>query len=231
MNTKMRALTLGTLLLAALAAGCTANAATTVARIYDGDTVTLISGERVRLLQIDSPELSSSECYANEAKTALVKILSGPGSLSMRIDPALDKVDKYGRLLRYIFKGNVNVNLKMVEVGAAAPYFYQTKRGQYSDKLLAAANTAKKNSIGLWKLCSGTNLQPNSALDTFAISSTILPTDTSSSCDPNYGGCIPISAADLDCADIKRLGLAPVRVIGSDIYRLDRDGDGVGCDK
>src|SRR5262249_43636882 len=54
------------------------------------------------------------------------------------------------------------------------------------------------------------------------------------SCDPNYGGgCVPI-ASDVDCAGGSGNGPAyvrgPVRVIGSDIYDLDRDGDGIACD-
>ncbi|MFI2709383.1 G5 domain-containing protein [Micromonospora sp. NPDC018662] len=53
-------------------------------------------------------------------------------------------------------------------------------------------------------------------------------------CDPNYSGaCVPI-ASDVDCSGGSGNGPAyvdgPVRVIGSDIYDLDRDGDGVGCD-
>jgi hypothetical protein len=50
-------------------------------------------------------------------------------------------------------------------------------------------------------------------------------------CDPNYAGCIPFSAVDLDCIDVKNLGLAPVKVIGQDIHNFDRDRDGIGCDK
>ena len=46
-----------------------------------------------------------------------------------------------------------------------------------------------------------------------------------------HAGCIPLSPPDLDCPEIKRLGLAPVKVIGQDVHRLDRDGDGIGCDK
>jgi hypothetical protein len=54
-----------------------------------------------------------------------------------------------------------------------------------------------------------------------------------SSCDPNYaGGCVPI-AFDVDCAGGSGNGPAyvsgPVTVIGSDIYGLDYDHDGVGC--
>ncbi|GIJ44094.1 hypothetical protein Val02_09800 [Virgisporangium aliadipatigenens] len=53
-------------------------------------------------------------------------------------------------------------------------------------------------------------------------------------CDPNYSGaCVPI-ASDVDCAGGGGNGPAyvrgPVKVIGSDIYDLDRDGDGMGCD-
>jgi hypothetical protein len=54
----------------------------------------------------------------------------------------------------------------------------------------------------------------------------------SSGCDPNYSGCVPV-ASDVDCAGGGGNGPAyvsgPVRVIGTDIYDLDRDGDGVAC--
>ncbi|MFU8876334.1 G5 domain-containing protein [Micromonospora sp. SL4-19] len=60
-------------------------------------------------------------------------------------------------------------------------------------------------------------------------------TKTAKQCDPNYSGaCVPI-ASDVDCAGGSGDGPAyvegPVRVIGTDIYDLDRDGDGIGCDK
>jgi resuscitation-promoting factor RpfB len=51
-------------------------------------------------------------------------------------------------------------------------------------------------------------------------------------CDPNYSGCVPI-ASDVDCAgsgDGPGYVHGPVRVTGSDIYDLDPNGDGVGCD-
>ncbi|MCG5460321.1 G5 domain-containing protein [Micromonospora sp. MED01] len=55
----------------------------------------------------------------------------------------------------------------------------------------------------------------------------------SSKCDPNYSGCVPI-ASDVDCAGGSGNGPAyvsgPIRVIGNDIYDLDRDGDGIACD-
>lgn len=53
-------------------------------------------------------------------------------------------------------------------------------------------------------------------------------------CDPNYDPCVPI-ANDVDCAGGRGNGPAyvqgPVRVIGVDIYGLDRDNDGIGCER
>lgn len=56
-----------------------------------------------------------------------------------------------------------------------------------------------------------------------------------SGCDPNYAGaCVPV-ASDVDCAGGKGNGPAyvrgPVTVVGSDIYGLDNDHDGIGCEK
>jgi resuscitation-promoting factor RpfB len=58
-------------------------------------------------------------------------------------------------------------------------------------------------------------------------------TASAGNCDPNYRPCVPI-ASDVDCAGGSGNGPAyvdgPVTVIGSDIYDLDRDNDGVACD-
>jgi hypothetical protein len=51
---------------------------------------------------------------------------------------------------------------------------------------------------------------------------------TSAACAPGYKPCLPIRA-DLDCKDIPD-EKTPVRVTGSDPYRLDADRDGLGCE-
>lgn len=58
--------------------------------------------------------------------------------------------------------------------------------------------------------------------------------DHGAACDPNYSGaCVPI-ASDVDCAGGTGNGPAyvagPVRVVGVDIYGLDADGNGWGCE-
>jgi hypothetical protein len=60
------------------------------------------------------------------------------------------------------------------------------------------------------------------------------PAPAQGDCDPNYAdGCVPI-ASDVDCAGGSGNGPAyfsgTARVVGSDIYDLDRDGDGIACD-
>lgn len=59
------------------------------------------------------------------------------------------------------------------------------------------------------------------------------PTSNSLSCNPNYSGCVPI-ASDVDCAGGTGDGPAylsgSARVIGTDVYGLDRDKNGIACD-
>jgi len=55
------------------------------------------------------------------------------------------------------------------------------------------------------------------------------PPAPATGCHPSYTPCLPI-VGDLDCADVRARGVAPVRVTGSDPYRLDGDGDGFGCE-
>ena len=137
-----------------------------ITAIIDGDTIKLSDGTSVRLLQIDSPELRGNECYATEAQKALAKLINRSGKISLTTDPNLDEVDRYGRLLRYLFIGKRNINLEMVRIGAAAPYFYRSERGLYSEKLIKAAQSARANSRGLWSACPNAKLEPNRALAT-----------------------------------------------------------------
>jgi hypothetical protein len=50
---------------------------------------------------------------------------------------------------------------------------------------------------------------------------------TGKGCQPGYSPCLP-RVADLNCGDIPA-SKKPVHVTGSDPYRLDGNGDGLGC--
>jgi hypothetical protein len=60
-------------------------------------------------------------------------------------------------------------------------------------------------------------------------------TPAQSNCDPSYeGACLDPNASDYDCAGGSGNGpkyvSGPIRVVGSDHFDLDRDGDGVACE-
>jgi endonuclease YncB( thermonuclease family) len=157
------------LLLAASAAGGPAAAVYRVDHVVDGDTVALRNGQRVRLVQIDTPEVYfGTECYGR-ASSRTTKGLLPPGSrVRLFAEPATDRVDQYGRLLRYVVRvdGALNVNIRLVADGAAAPYFYQGRRGRYAGRLEFLAKRARAKRLGLWGACPHTPYDPYRGVQT-----------------------------------------------------------------
>jgi endonuclease YncB( thermonuclease family) len=131
--------------------------------VADGDTVALRNGQRVRLVQIDTPEVYfGTECYGPQP-SATTKAMLPPGTRARLFpEPATDRVDQYGRLLRYVVraKDGLNVNVQLVRVGAAAPYFYGGRRGRYAALLERLALRAKARKLGLWGRCPRTPYDP-----------------------------------------------------------------------
>jgi endonuclease YncB( thermonuclease family) len=153
-----------------LVLGLPASAATTqfarIQYVIDGDTVALANGERVRLVQIDSPEVQERECYGAAAQSALRRLVQPGTTVRLEADPRLDQVDRYGRLLRYLFRGPLNLNLELVRRGAATVWFYHRDRGRYASALLRAARQARAERRGRWGACPGTPFDPYHAADT-----------------------------------------------------------------
>ena len=137
--------------------------------VADGDTVDLTNGEKIRLVQIDTPEVYfTPECYGEQA-SAITKRLLPPGTpVRLAAEPATDSVDEYGRLLRYVFRASdgLNVNVYLVRVGAAAPYFYDGRLGRYAPLLDRLARRARALRLGLWGACPGTPYYPDAGVNT-----------------------------------------------------------------
>src|SRR5918992_257017 len=104
---------------ALLAAPAGADERAQLARVVDGDTVELTSERRVRLLQIDTPEVGSGECYSQAAARELRRLVPVGSALRLEADARLDRVDRYDRLLRYVHAGGRNVNVELGARGAA----------------------------------------------------------------------------------------------------------------
>lgn len=222
----------------------------TVARVIDGDTIELQDSRTVRLLQIDAAEPGQGECYSRKAGRLLREMLPAGTDVRLEIDPTLDRKDKHGRLLRYVWKRSTNVNVWLVRKGAASVWFVNGARGKYAHRLLRAARNARGEQVGLWQACRGTVFEPQRAL----AATSELPADDSAggvvtepspdqpmadvdsvnaepaptaNCDSSYPDfCIPPSPPDLDCADIGQ----SFTVIGNDPHGFDGEDDGVGCE-
>lgn len=140
-----------------------------VDHVADGDTLTLTNGRRVRLVQIDTPEVYfHPECFGRRA-SRIAKRLLPPGMLvRLSPEPATDRIDRYGRLLRYVVRARdgLDVNVQLVRIGAAAPYFYRGRRGRYWRLLDRLARRARARHLGLWGACPGTRYRPDAAVRT-----------------------------------------------------------------
>jgi micrococcal nuclease len=131
------------------------------------------------------------------------------------------------------------MNLALVKLGAAAPYFFNGDRGLYAAPLLSAAKTARAGKQGLWGACPGALLEPTRALSTDGEAPVTTPTTSNRpppvatttaarSCDPAYPDfCIAPPPPDLDCKDIARKNFT---VLPPDPHRFDGDHDGRGCE-
>ena len=97
----------------------------TVVRVVDGDTIVLESGERVRYIGVDAPESRHLrmpiEPFAVEAAEFNRKMVEGKQVYLITDE---EPEDRYGRLLAYIFVGDVFVNARLVSEGYARERAY-----------------------------------------------------------------------------------------------------------
>lgn len=117
-----------------------------VTKVIDGDTIVLETGEKFRYLGIDAPE--SNERWGPEAKKFNEEMV-----LNKKIKVELDKtkLDKYGRILGYIWIDNVLVNEVLLERGYAKIDLIKGEvKPKYLDRLKKAENWARQNHDGVW---------------------------------------------------------------------------------
>ena len=140
-----------------------------IARVVDGDTVDLTNGAKVRLVQIDTPEVYFGlECWGRQASAETKRLLPPGTAVRLTAEPATDSVDQYGRLLRYVVRARdgLNVNVFLVKRGDAAPYFYDGRRGRYASLLARNALRARAERRGLWGACRHTPVDFDRGVDT-----------------------------------------------------------------
>lgn len=112
-----------------------------VSLVIDGDTIILDSGKTVRLIGINAPE-KYKHCY-NEAKEKLEELVLDK---EVRMEKDESKVDRFGRLLRYVYTDEF-VNLEMVKSGYAYAVQYKPNV-KFTKELEDAERYAKENKLG-----------------------------------------------------------------------------------
>lgn len=157
-----------------------------VTRVIDGDTIEIEGGKRVRLIGIDSPE--TDVCYNKEATNKAKELLENQ---EVTLEKDVSETDRYDRLLRYIWKGDVLINEQIVYEGYATSYSYPPDV-KYQERIVTAQKEARDGSKGLWGTACAATPTPTSKVMT-------TPTPTSTSTAPT--SCkYSCSSPDRDCS-------------------------------
>jgi micrococcal nuclease len=143
-----------------LLSGClpplaTASGTGYVSRVIDGDTIVLSSGEHVRYIGMDTPEMNPEEPFAREATQANRDLVEGK---TVRLEKDTSETDRYGRLLRYVYVGDKFVNLELVRLGLAEAKSYPPDT-RYQLVLDAIEVEARLAGRGMWTKSKQTNLK------------------------------------------------------------------------
>ncbi len=119
-----------------------------VVKVYDGDTLTLESGDKIRLRWVNTPELKPAEPFGQEARQlAADLVLDRPVTLA----PAPDGRDGYGRVVAGVFAGTTNLSLELVRAGYAHVFLIPPDDVDPSP-LLAAQKEARDARRGIFSL-------------------------------------------------------------------------------
>lgn len=134
-----------------------------VVSVTDGDTIKVsIDGttKTIRMIGMDTPETVDPrkpvQCFGKEASNKTKATLLNQ-MVRLESDSTQGELDKYQRLLRYVFlEDGTNFEKSMIEQGYAHEYTYDTPY-KYQTEFKAAQKEARDNQRGLWNpaTCNG----------------------------------------------------------------------------
>ncbi len=127
-----------------------------VTKVVDGDTFWVDDGsekgKKVRLIGVDTPETvhptKGRESYGREASEFAKSLLSGK---KVRLEFDVDSLDRYGRLLAYVYLENgLFVNAELVRKGYAQVATFPPNV-KYAEHFLKLQRKARDRKLGLWR--------------------------------------------------------------------------------
>lgn len=202
-----------------------------VSRVIDGDTIEIEGGQRVRYIGIDTPELGDNpDCYGQESFEKNKELVEN-GIVGLEKD--VSETDRYGRLLRYVYMGDLLINDVLVRQGYANASSYPPDV-KYQSQFTDAQIEARDNNRGLWSSCVSQQTPQPTAKPVATIAPTTPPQPVS-----NSGSCqYSCSGPDKDCSDFSTHAQAQTFfeccgfTASYDPMRLDsvKEGDGIACE-
>jgi len=199
-----------------------------VTKVVDGDTLAIhMDGKNVtiRLIGLDTPETvhpsKPVECFGIAASNKAKGYLTDK-RVRIELDPTQGELDKYGRLLAYVYLPDGTLfNKTMIAEGYGHEYTYNIPY-KYQTDFQDAEDQARINRRGLWAdgVCEDITTSTsanNPTPDSTTIGSYV--------CSSNY----------YNCTDFKTHNEAQNAYIAcggpkTDIHRLDSDKDGIACE-
>ncbi len=163
-----------------------------VTKVVDGDTIKISTGQTVRLIGIDTPEITKIQCYGKEATEATTRLLLDK---EITLEKDVSETDRYGRILRYVWLDDKLTNETLVREGFAHSYRYKpdTKYQEIFDIAEAKAREEKK---GLWSACTISPTQTSSIptstilINSETTSNSNSPSNTTSNSSTPLSGCL-----------------------------------------
>jgi len=186
-----------------------------VTKVVDGDTIDVAINNQtfpVRYIGMDTPEMGDP--MGLQAKIQNGLLAEGKSVILYR---DTSETDKYDRILRYVFVGDIFINYELVKLGFAEAKSYSPDTA-CDDYFTQAQNEALAANLGIWAALPPTQARFSSPI----------PLITTDNCDSAYPTvCIPPPPPDLDCKDIT---YRKFKVLSPDPHNFDADGDGIGCE-
>lgn len=138
----------------------------------------------------------------------------------------------------YKLADGVFVNVAVARNGFAAQLTVPPNVA-HAEELRVAVSQARTSALGLWRACQPATApvtSPTTQATVARITTTTAPAAVGGGCHPSYAGaCVPAGFSDVDCAGGSGNGPGYVstknfRVVGPDVFDLDADADGIGCE-
>src|SRR4051812_34270767 len=135
-----------------------------VTRVVDGDTLHVRSSSgrevKVRLLGVDTPEThrpgTPVECGGREASASMARLAPRGTRVTLATDPTQGRVDRYGRLLAYVFLSDGRLlEDEQLRSGWPTVYVFHGNPVQRIAELRREAHRAESARRGVWSECGG----------------------------------------------------------------------------